>query len=297
MVNSRTRCTGIAAVRQERQAPVAFEQRTIAKYTAADVGQWSWRDDERGEFVGYIADQDEGASMGLAFVRFRKGVSFDFTWPYDEVSVVTKGSLSIRTGGRTVTAQEGEVLTQPRGVPGTFDITEDLEMIAVHHPTFAEAQGMTLAQYKAHTEAGQDAPTSTPVLRGPQHAGGFFDPTRMQSFALQDVPRWLTVDAEQGARVGYLADQAEGWSMGLAFSDFRQGGVYELAFAYDEVAAVTRGAFTVRSQGRTFTARAGEMLFMPKDVTATFEIDEDTVAVGMHYPTFQEVYGAPPHQA
>lgn len=273
-----------------------FDPTVIAKYTAADAGPWSWRDDERGEFVGYIADREDGAPMGLAFVHFRKGVNFDFTWPYDEVSVVTKGSLSVRTGGRTITAREGEILTQPRGVPGTFEITEDLEMIAVHHPTFAEAQGMTLAEYKARTDAGAEPPAPVPAPREPTGSGGGFDPARMQRFGFGDVPHWSTVDPEQGASVGYLADQAEDWPMGLAFSDFRQGGVQELTFPYDEVAAVTRGAFTVRSRGRAFTVRAGEMLYMPKDVTAVFEIDEDTVAVGMHHPTFQQAFGASPHQ-
>ncbi|WP_310911659.1 cupin domain-containing protein [Lipingzhangella rawalii] len=276
---------------------MTFDPNTIATYTSSDVEEWIGSYDEDGSAIGYIADQPEGAPMGLAFVRLRAGMTFDFAWPYDELSIVTKGKLTIRTAGRRVSARAGEILNQPRGVQGTLDIEEDLEMICVHHPTFAAAFGMTLAEYRAASQAGTDPemPPSTP--RGPEWAGGFFDPTIMQHFTIADVATWIPVDAEQRAYVGYIADQAEGSPMGIAFSDFRGAGVHELDFLYDEVAAITKGSFTVHSQGRTFRVRAGEMLYMPKGVSATFEIDEDTVAVGMHYPTFEAVMGYPPHQS
>lgn len=273
---------------------MSFDPTIIAKYTSDDVNLWSWTDTDEGTHVGYIADQEEGASMGLAFVRFRKGVSFDFTWPYDELSVITKGSLTIRTGGERVTARAGEILNQPRGVPGTFEIDEDLEMICVHYPTFAQAQGMTLREYMRYTDAGEEPPVATPVRRDAAAGGGFFDPTRMQRFALSDVPSWGAVATDPGAWVGYIADQAEGSPVGMAFSDFRAGGVHEFTFPYDEVAAVTQGRFTVRSAGRSFTVEAGEMLYMPKNVSAVFEIEEDTVCVGVHYPTLQEMTGVAP---
>ncbi|QVQ51275.1 DUF861 domain-containing protein [Spiractinospora alimapuensis] len=278
---------------------MSFDPTRIAAYTADDARLWSWTDEDEGTHVGYIADHEEGVSMGMAFVRFRRGVRFEFTWPYDEVSVVTKGSLTIHTGGRRITAREGEILNQPRGVPGTFEIEEDLEMICVHYPTFAKAQGLTLAEYKADTDTDTDHESSAPVVapRGPEAGGGFFDPTTMQVFSISDVPQWITLDANHGAYVGYLADKAEGSPMGMAYSDFRRGGVFEFDFPYDEVAAVTQGAFTVRSEGRVFRVRAGEMLYMPKGVSAVFEIEEDTVAVGLHYPTYEDGFGTPPHQA
>ncbi|RNL87290.1 cupin [Halostreptopolyspora alba] len=273
---------------------MTFDPTTTARFTAADASLWSWSDDAAGTHVGYIADAEEGAAMGMAFVRFGKGVTFDFTWPYDEVCVVTRGSLSVRTGGRLVTAREGELMTQPRGVPGTFEITEDLEMICVHHPTFAEAHDLTLREYRAMTDAGNppDAPPSVP--RQPR-VGRVFDPSTMQTFTLADVPEWTCVD-ERGGAVGYLADRAEGSPMGLAFSVFPRGGVYEFALPYDQVAAVTAGRFTVRGQEGSFTVRAGEMLYVPREVPAVFEIAQDTVAVAAHHPTYQEATGTAPHR-
>lgn len=243
---------------------------------------------------GYIADEGDGVRMGLAFVQFSAGAGFDFTWPYDEVSIVTKGSLSVRSGGRLLTAREGETLIQPKGVPGRFEIAEEMEMICIHYPTFARAFGITVHEHNTIVE-GDDAPPE-PVAepRGGQYGGGFFDPTVMQVFAVSDMQHWIDVDVEQGSRVAYIADQAEGFPVGLAFSDFRRGGVYDLVFPYDEVAAITHGRFTVRSQGREFTASAGQMLYMPKDVAAVFEIEEDTITVGVHHPTFQEAFGEPP---
>lgn len=273
---------------------MTFDPNVVARYTFEDIGLWSWSDDAEGTHVGYIADEDEGTSMGLAFVRFRAGVVFDFTWPYDEVSVVTRGSLTIRSGGERITARAGEILNQPKGIPGRFEIDEDMEMICVHYPTFAKAYGSTLGEYKRLTDAGEEPPTPTVPPRGPEHAGGLFDPTVMQTFSLADVPRWIEVDPK--AQVGYLADQAEGSPVGLAFSDFRRGSVYEFTFPYDEVAAVTTGRFTVRTQDHSFTVQAGEMLYMPADTSAAFEINEDTICVGIHHPTMQETTGKPPHQ-
>ncbi|WP_239647204.1 cupin [Nocardiopsis baichengensis] len=280
----------------ERSSTVKFDPESVAAYSAADVSLWSWTDEDEGTHVGYIADEHEKAAMGMAFVHFRSGVEFDFTWPYDEVCIVTRGSLTVDTLGRRITARAGQVMTQPKGVPGTFRIGEDLEMICVHHPTFARANGMSLQEYKAATDAGEHPSLPVAAARRAQSAGGFFDPAVMQVFDISDIPDWITVDGEQGAKVGYIADKAEGAPFGLAFSDFRRGGVYELEFPYDEVAAITSGSFTVRSNGRSFKASAGQMLYMPHGVSAVFEIDEDTVAVGLHHPTFEDAMGHPPHE-
>ncbi|WP_017615983.1 hypothetical protein [Nocardiopsis salina] len=276
---------------------MGFEPRAVAAYSMDDVGLWTWEDQESGAHVGYIADEEEGSRMGLAFVRFRAGVSFDFAWPYDEVSVVTRGSLTVRTGGEVVTAREGEILTQPAGVAGTFEIDEDMEMICVHFPTFARAFGMTLREYKAETDDGREPSNGEVTPRGREWGGGAFDPTRMQVFGPGDVRSWSTVEEEPLSRVGYLADRAEGFPMGMAYSKFARGGVHELSFPYDEVAAVTQGSFTVRSGDRSFRVGPGQMLYMPAGVSAVFEMEEDTVAVGLHHPTFAEAFGQDPHEA
>ena len=137
---------------------MTFDPTIIASYAIADVQPGTWDDTDPESAGGYIADEGDGVPMGLAFVQFSAGAEFDFVWPYDEVSIVTRGSVSIRSGGELLTAREGEVLTQPRGVPGRFEIAEDMEMICVHYPTFARAFGMRVHEHHTIAEGGGNLP-------------------------------------------------------------------------------------------------------------------------------------------
>jgi ethanolamine utilization protein EutQ (cupin superfamily) len=117
---------------------MAYDRTSIQKFTARDAPEWVQVGD-RPAYVGYIADEAEGSDLGLAYIRFRKGVTFEFLWAYDEVAVVTKGRLTLRTGDRTITAGPGEVVHMPAGVSGVFEIDEDMEAVCVHYPTDAKA--------------------------------------------------------------------------------------------------------------------------------------------------------------
>jgi ethanolamine utilization protein EutQ (cupin superfamily) len=117
---------------------MAFTPTAIQKFGVEDAPVWLQVGDHEA-YVGYIADEDEGSSLGLAYLRFRKGVTFDFLWAYDEVAVVTKGSLTVRVGGEVLTAGIGEALYMPAGVHGAFEIREDVEACCVHYPTDGKA--------------------------------------------------------------------------------------------------------------------------------------------------------------
>lgn len=273
-----------------------FDPTAVGRYTfdGADEPDTVFSDDTSSG--GYVADQPEGSAMGLAFVGFSEGMNFDFTWPYDELSVVTSGRLTIRTAAGVVSAGPGEILTQPRGVPGRFEIQEEVRMVCVHHPTFKEAMGVSLDEYKDRAARGEEFEAPVPPPRGPEFSGGFFDPTIMQVFNSDDITEWITVDEETGSYVGYVADRAEGSPMGTAFSRFGRGGVFDLSFPYDEASVITKGRVTVESGGGSFTVLPGELLYMPANTSAVFRLEEDTEAVGVHHPTFEEAFGDPPHQ-
>lgn len=115
-----------------------FEPTAIQKFGVQDVPDWFQVGDHQA-YVGYIADEAEGSALGLAYIRFRKGVTFDFLWAYDEVAVVSRGSLTVQIGGETITAGVGESLYMPAGVRGTFDVREDVEAFCVHYPTDGKA--------------------------------------------------------------------------------------------------------------------------------------------------------------
>lgn len=113
---------------------MGFEPTAIQRFTVQDVPDWL-QVGEHEAYVGYIADEEEGSKLGLAYIRFRKGVRFDFLWAYDEVAVVTAGSLTVRFGDEVITAGVGESIFMPAGVRGTFDVRDDVEAFCVHYPT------------------------------------------------------------------------------------------------------------------------------------------------------------------
>jgi ethanolamine utilization protein EutQ (cupin superfamily) len=115
-----------------------FDPANIQKFTTEDPPTWLQVGDHEA-YLGYIADEDEGSEMGLAFIRFRKGVSFAFRWAYHEVCIVTRGSLTVRVGDEEITVDQGEFLHMPAGVAGLFDVQEDFEAVCVHHPTDGRA--------------------------------------------------------------------------------------------------------------------------------------------------------------
>lgn len=117
---------------------MTFKPTAIQKFRVRDAPDWLQVGDHQA-YVGYIADEEEGSNLGLAYIRFRKGVEFDFLWAYDEVAVVTTGSLTVRFGDEVITAGAGESLYMPAGVRGTFDIREDVEAFCVHYPTDGRA--------------------------------------------------------------------------------------------------------------------------------------------------------------
>ncbi len=117
---------------------MTFEPTAIQTFSARDVSDWLQVGDHEA-YVGYIADEEEGSNLGLAYIRFRKGVAFDFLWAYDEVAVVTRGSLTVRFGAAVMTAKVGESLYMPAGVRGAFDVGEDMEAFCVHYPTDGKA--------------------------------------------------------------------------------------------------------------------------------------------------------------
>lgn len=117
---------------------MAFDPTAVQRLSVQDAPDWLQVGDHQA-YVGYIADEEEGANLGLAYIRFREGVKFDFLWAYDEVAVVTKGSLTVRVGDEIITAGVGESLYMPAGVHGVFDIREDVEAFCVHYPTDGKA--------------------------------------------------------------------------------------------------------------------------------------------------------------
>jgi len=115
-------------------ARTTFDGTRIQKFSTGDAPTWLQVGDHEA-YLGYIADEDDGSVLGLAFIRFKMGVRFEFRWAYHEVCVVTQGSLTLRVGDDEITVRQGEFLHMPPGVIGLFDVREDFEAVCVHYPT------------------------------------------------------------------------------------------------------------------------------------------------------------------
>lgn len=103
----------------------------VTKFSAATAKDWmEWS----GIRLADVVNEDETAGVKLGAVGFShapKGSRSTFIFAYDEVLVVTKGRCRVESGDGVVTAQPGEVIYLPAGVPGIFEAVDDVELVYV----------------------------------------------------------------------------------------------------------------------------------------------------------------------
>jgi ethanolamine utilization protein EutQ (cupin superfamily) len=123
-----------------------FDPGNVQKFTSDGAGEWM-------EYSGFALadvvneDEDPAAKLGaLGFTRSARGATSQFEFAYDEVLVVTKGSCTISSRGREVTAGPGEVLYLPAGVPGEIRADEDLEIVYVASSPYGEVNRAAKAE-------------------------------------------------------------------------------------------------------------------------------------------------------
>ena len=66
----------------------------------------------------------------------------------------------------------------------------------------------------------------------------------------------------------------------------------EIQTPVDEVDLLLEGSLTYSSEGTTFTARKGDIVFIKKETKATFSTEEGCFAFYVTYPLFQETIDA-----
>jgi ethanolamine utilization protein EutQ len=99
--------------------------------------------------------------------------------------------------------------------------------------------------------------------------------------------RMPTTWYQAGDRPIFLADvldEDSGVPMSVGFAIYGAGASNDWTVTYDEVLVITKGAFSVVSDGRTTTARAGEAIFLVKGTTLTYRAEEPTELVYVTYP-------------
>lgn len=107
-------------------------------FSPTKVETWEQVNDQ-GVFLGYAADEAQGAQFGMGFGRVRGDVAMDFTFPYDEIVVAVKGDFTVHADGEELSAGVGELVYMPSGVAGTFQAAKGAELAFAHYPTWERA--------------------------------------------------------------------------------------------------------------------------------------------------------------
>ena len=112
---------------------------SVRHFTAKDAEWFQYLD--RQIFVGDVVDSSNSETMSVGFYRNRKkGERNEWVVTYDEALIVTKGSLTIRSGEGAKTAKAGEVIFLTKGTEVAYEAAEDdTEVVYVTYPHWMDA--------------------------------------------------------------------------------------------------------------------------------------------------------------
>ena len=106
---------------------------TVRHYSPGKVELWQGMDG-RAIRIGPLVEKAEGGPLSAYYARFGSGETAALPAAYTEVWVVLSGSLTLRTGGRVLTAGPGDLLHVPEDSPGELTAEEDTELACVSVP-------------------------------------------------------------------------------------------------------------------------------------------------------------------
>jgi ethanolamine utilization protein EutQ len=113
---------------------------TVTHYTSEDAKFFQYLDKEI--FVGDVLDPSNSGHMSAGYYRNkRKGQKNEWVVTYDEVLVVIRGALTIRTSDGVKTGKAGEIIFLTKGTALAYEAGEDdTEVVYVSYPHWMDAQ-------------------------------------------------------------------------------------------------------------------------------------------------------------
>ena len=113
---------------------------TVRRFSADDADFYQFKD--RQIFVGDVLDSSNSDSMSVGFYRNQiKGERNEWVVTYDEVLIVIKGALTIRSDEGATTAEAGEVIFLTQGTKLAYEAARDgTEVVYVSYPHWMDAQ-------------------------------------------------------------------------------------------------------------------------------------------------------------
>ena len=89
----------------------------------------------------------------------------------------------------------------------------------------------------------------------------------------------------------YLKDAVDAslsGSMSAGWSKYAKGVSNDWTLDYDEFAIVISGIFTIYSEGKATTLRAGDFCFIPRGTSVTYRADDASLVMYVTYPHWRE---------
>jgi ethanolamine utilization protein EutQ len=113
---------------------------TVKLFTTDDAKFYQYADAEI--FVGDVLDPSNSGSMSVGFYRnLKKGQKNEWVVTYDEVLIVTKGALTVRSAAGATTARPGQVIFLTKGTALAYEAAaDDTEVVYVTYPHWMDAQ-------------------------------------------------------------------------------------------------------------------------------------------------------------
>lgn len=113
---------------------------TVTRFTSKDAKFFRYLDKDI--LVGDVLDSSNSQHMSAGYYRNKnKGDKNAWVVTYDEVLVVTKGALTIRTADGSTTARAGEIIFLTKGTALSYEAGEnDTEVVYVSYPHWLDAQ-------------------------------------------------------------------------------------------------------------------------------------------------------------
>ncbi|WP_026116770.1 AraC family ligand binding domain-containing protein [Nocardiopsis valliformis] len=108
-------------------------QGTVRCFSPSRVGHWQGMDGHAIQ-IGPLIEKAEDGPLSAYYARFGRGETAALPAGYAEVWVVITGALTLRTGGRTLTAGPGDLLHVPEDSPGELTADEETELACVSVP-------------------------------------------------------------------------------------------------------------------------------------------------------------------
>ena len=116
---------------------------SVHHLTIDDTRAW-FQASDRDVYIGDVMDLVSNPTTRVRFARYGKGARHEWMVTHDEILVVTKGALAVRSASGTRTASPGNVVSLTRGTRVVYEGEEDgTEVLFVTDVREADVQALS----------------------------------------------------------------------------------------------------------------------------------------------------------